>query len=111
MALTQEERLRARLGETIPVGGSDADTMFTDEQITDFLDQGAGGLDAAAYYGWLAKEAELANMVTTRTGQSQRNMSDLRVNAESQRKLYAAAAGFVVEPTTGRTRIGNVVRE
>lgn len=111
MALTQEQQLRQYLGEVIPEGGTAADTMFTDEQIQDFLGQGGGDLNTALYWGWVAKEAELSNLVTTRTGQAQRNFSDLHKRAVDKVKYYGDLTGII--PTGGRAmgvRSGKIVR-
>lgn len=96
MALTEIQRLRQALGESIPAGGTQSDTMFTDVEIQDFLDR-ASGLDPvadwAAYFGWVAKAAALANLVTTREGQSQNNFSDLHDAAIKERDRLGVQLG------------------
>lgn len=107
MAATEADRLRALLGERKPPGGSESDTLFTDDQIGDLLVAAGDNLERAAFEGWRIKQAEFANMVDTTEGNSQRKMSDLREHAESMVKLYGRAAGGNTE---GRTRIGRIVR-
>lgn len=78
MALSEIDRLRLMLGENTPDSGVEADTMFSDEQIQDFLDQaGTLGLNKAAVFGWRAKAAEYSNLVDVAEGNSSRSMSDL----------------------------------
>jgi hypothetical protein len=109
MALTAVEQVRLKLGERIPDGGSAADTLFSDEEVQLFLDQGVGNVDAASYYGWLAKAAEYANLVNTSEGNSARTMSDLHQHALNQAKLYEGAAGSV--SGGNRVRIRPLVRK
>lgn len=107
MALTDNDRLRNLLGELKPLGGSDTDTLFTDEQIDDLLDQAGGNLERAAYEGWRTKLAQFANLVDVTEGNSQRKMGDLQKHAEQMVKLYARTSGGNTE---GRTRVGRIVR-
>lgn len=107
MALTAADRLRNMLGEPIPEGGTAADTLFTDEQIADFLDQGGGDVERAAYEGWRVKAAHFANLVDVTDGNASRAMSDLLGHANDMVKIYLRASGG---PTEGRTRIGRIVR-
>ena len=108
MALTDAERLRGLLGEPVPEGGTQADTLFTDETIADLLTQANGSLDRAAYEGWRYKAAHFANLVDVTEGNSSRAMSDLRDHAESMVRLYLRSSSG---PTEGRTRIGRIRRE
>lgn len=112
MALTDAEQLRQLLGETVPAGGSDVDTMFTDEQISDFLTLAEDDVTLAAYHGWLAKAGEYANLVDTQEGSSRRSMSDLHKNAEARVKQFAGLAGVVIDVTVTnrRTVIRKIVR-
>lgn len=111
MALTEAERLRQLLGETVPPGGDDTDTMFTSEAVDDFLDQGGGDLEAAAYYGWRAKWSELSNLVNGSTGTQRDELGNLAAEAKRQLDYYGVLSGIIVETSsTGRTRIGRIVR-
>lgn len=58
MAPTDELRitLRAYLGESIPEGGSDADTRFSDAAIDRLLEE-SDSIEAAACQGWQEKAA------------------------------------------------------
>ena len=63
MATTEQiNQLRLLLGEVIPTGGDDSDSLFTDAQITNWVDS-TNDLDRAAYEGWKAKAAQFANRV------------------------------------------------
>ena len=106
MALDQITRLRNLIGEPIPVGGNEADTLFTDVQVQDFLDEG-GRLTQAAYVGWLAKAGIYAGLVNTTEGNASRNMSDLHANALEMVRFYQ---GKIDLPVSGRTRIGTIRR-
>jgi hypothetical protein len=101
------EKLRGLLGERKPPGGSESDTLFTDQQILDLIDEAGGDVEKAAFAGWRYKQAEFANLVNVTEGNSRRDMSDLLDNANSMVKLYGNAMGGNTE---GRTRIGRIVR-
>jgi hypothetical protein len=108
MAVTDADVLRRMLGERIPENGTALDTMFSDEEITDFLNRGET-LNMAAYLGWQAKAAELANLVDTAEGSSKRSMSDLHKQALAQVKYYEGLTGVTLS-ATHRARVGNVTR-
>lgn len=101
-------RVRALIGESIPVGSTAADTMFTDEEIYDFLEEGHDDPKAAAYYGWMEKAANFANMVNVNEGNAAREMSDLHRQAMRMADRYV---GYVETPSRGRARMGRIVRE
>ena len=107
MAISDVDRLRGLLSEVIPPGGSATETLFSDEQIQDFLDMADNDLDRAAYEGWRRKAAEFANLVNVTEGNSARDMSDLHKNALEMIAHYSRARAG---PTEGRTRIGRIVR-
>lgn len=97
--------LRLKLGETIPAGGTEADTLFTDGQITVWLDT-TSSITEAALEGWEAKRAALANLVNVTDGAASRELSDAFDHANEMveyynRKLLGRA---------GRTRVGKIVR-
>src|SRR6478752_7829163 len=104
MAITDVDRLRGLLGESIPDSGSASDTLFTDEEIQDYLDQ-TGDLDRAAYEGWKVKAARLSNLVDTTEGNSQRKFSQLSTQAEEKVKFYARSSAGSTE---GRVRVGKI---
>lgn len=113
MSRSQEDRLRGLLGEAIPASGSDADTMFTDEEITDFLERATAvnqdfTLEAAAFYGWQEKMANYAGMVTVSEGNASRELTELHRNAQ---RMVEQFRGYVPTPGRGRARIGKLARE
>jgi len=105
---TLSERVRALVGESIPVGGSSADTMFSDEEVEDFLEEGGLDPNAAAYYGWMEKAANYANLVNVNEGNAAREMSDLHRQAIRMADRYV---GYVPTPSRGRARMGKIVRQ
>lgn len=110
MALTDAERLRQLLGERIPPGGVATDTMFTEEEIDEFLAQGSSmpnPIEAAAYYGWQSKAAETANYVNVIEGNSSREMGELHRQAL---RMVAQYAGFVPAPGRGKAVVGRIRR-
>lgn len=108
MNRTNAERVRALLGESIPTGGVAADTMFSDAEIDDFLEQGFADPNAAAYWGWMEKAANYAKLVNVNEGNAARELSDLHRQAMRMADRYV---GWVETPSRGRARMGKIVRE
>lgn len=108
MNRTLDEQLRALIGESIPVGKTDADTMFSEEEIEDLLEQGYNEPKAAAYFGWMEKAANYAALVNVNEGNAARELSDLHRQAMRMADRYV---GYVDTPSRGRARIGRIVRE
>lgn len=106
MPITPEMELRQMLGEDIPVGGSEADTLFSDEEIVDFILKNPD-LERAAVQGWRVKAARLSNLVDNTEGNVQRKFSQLLDNANDMIRLYLRSSGG---PTEGRTRVGRIRR-
>lgn len=106
MALTPSDKLRMRLNESIPEGGDESDTRFTDEQIMDMLDEAGGVADRAAVIGWTAKAAIYADLITVNEGNAMRQMSDLHKHALDMIKQYSGLSAIV----RGRTRVGRIRR-
>ena len=104
MATPQENiaSVREMIGEP-----AEADSMFTDNQITSWVNTN-GSLEAAALQGWRAKAANFANLVNVTDGAASREMSDLLDNALAMIKLYTSLAKG---PSAGRTRVGKIVRQ
>lgn len=102
------ELLRIYLGEVIPEGGSDTDTMFTDAEITAFLDDTADTFAAAAL-GWNAKAANLAHLVDMAEGSSRRSFSQRWENAIKMAEYYTAQSGGSSSGVSG-TRIHEIER-
>lgn len=87
MAITDSDRLRMLLGEVIPSGGTETDTLFTDEQILDLLARhGTPGNCCAE--GWSTKAALLASMIDIADGDSKESMSQLHTNAIRMAKYH-----------------------
>ena len=99
-------QLRGLLGERIPSGGNESDTMFSDVELQEMLDKANQDMDRAAYEGWRAKAAEFANLVDTTEGNYSRKFGQLLDNANTMARLYSRAGGSV----EGRTRIGRIRR-
>lgn len=104
MSFSDNERLRSLIGESIPLnGGTEDDTLFTNEQIDDLLSR-HGTPEASMGEAWAMKAAQVAGLVDTIEGASQRHLSDLHKHAMQQAKLYGWGG------STNRTRIGSIVR-
>lgn len=102
------DRTRALIGESIPEGGDAADTMFTDDDISDFLEQGNQDPFQAAYWGWMEKSANYARMVNVNEGNAARELGELMGHALRMADRYV---GYVPTPSRGRARMGRIVRE
>lgn len=107
MNATPAERLRNLLGEPIRPGAEADSTMFSDEEIDDFLEMAHDNVKAAAYEGWLVKMANYANLVTVNEGNASRELTELHKNAKRMVDQYA---GYAITPGRGRARIGNITR-
>lgn len=81
--------VRLQCGESIPSGGSDADTMFTDDQIQTFLDMNNQSVNGATANAWRVKAANFASQVDVTEGNSQRKMSQAYQQAKSQATYWA----------------------
>lgn len=103
MATSDEEELRALLGETIPEGGSESDTFFTDLDIESMLINAEFDTNRAAVQGWRMKAASYADFVNVTEGNASRAMSDLHGHALAMVKHFQSS-----NTVTGRTRIGRI---
>jgi len=99
--------VREMLGESVPQGGSEADTMFPNDRVTAWID-GSTSLEGAALSGWRAKAAHFANLVNVTDGAASREMSDLLDHALAMIKLYT---GLSRGPAYGRSRVGKIIRK
>lgn len=88
--LAPADLVRLQCGESIPTGGVDTDTLFTDGQIQTFLDACSQMVNASTAMAWRAKAAIYATQVDIVEGNSQRKMSQAYQTAESQAKFWAA---------------------
>lgn len=108
MNRTNADRVRALVGELIPTGKTDADTMFSDDEIDDLLEEGHDDVNSAAYFGWREKAATYASMVNVNEGNAARELSDLHRQAL---RMMDRFVGYVDTPSRGRARMGKIVRE
>lgn len=90
MALDATQRLRRMVGDRIPPGGNTdgTDTFFSNEEITDLIEEAEGNLNVAAYAGWTAKMAEYAEFVDIDESGSTRRLSQLYKNAALMQAHY-----------------------
>lgn len=103
---TNAEIVRQKLAETIPNGGTAADTMFSDAEITDLLSRNGDDVDKAVYEGWGIKAANFAGFVDSAEGTSKRSMSDLHQHALRMANSFNSSG----TGSTGVTRIRPIVR-
>ena len=97
--------LRLKIGETIPSGGTEADTLFTDAQITLWLNESSTP-DGAVLSGWEAKLAALANLVSVTDGAASRELSDAFDHASETVAYYNKKT----TGRSGRARVGKIIR-
>jgi hypothetical protein len=90
VALTDAQQLRALLGEDIPVGGVDTDTLFTDAEITEMLSTFITPV-AAEGYGWKVKAAKLSNLVDIVEGSTSRDQSQAFEHAVKMAEQFGGA--------------------
>jgi hypothetical protein len=86
------ENLRQYLGEPIPLGGDESDTLFTDAQLEQLI-LDTGDWEHALNQGWAQKAASYAGLVDTAEGTSKRSLSDLHRHALDMVNLYAPGGG------------------
>lgn len=112
MPITDADRLRSMLGEEIPAGGSETDTLFLDVKIADLLQVAGGNLGQAAVAGWQIKAAHYADLVDVTEGNSSRAMSDLHKNALAMVKYYTGDDPTPADGVGGRGHvvIGDIAR-
>lgn len=108
MATQQDniDEVRENIGEVIPDGGTEADTLFTNEQILKWIGD-TSSLDAASLKGWKKKMADFANLANVTDGAASRTFGDLFDHARQMVALYTELA---IGPTAGRARVGKIVR-
>lgn len=108
MNRTPAQRVRALLGESVPVGGDETNTMFSDAEIDDFVEQGVDDVYASAYWGWIEKAANYSRLVDVNEGNAARSLSDLHRQAL---RMITRFEAYVPTPGRGRARMGNIIRE
>jgi hypothetical protein len=87
MAVSGHDRLRALLGESIPAGGSESDTLFSDDQVDDLLTRHTS-VEASLAEGWQQKAASLATLVDRAEGDSKESLSQLHKQALTMVDLH-----------------------
>jgi hypothetical protein len=107
--LDPDEKLRQLLGESIPTSGSDADTLFSDDEIDDLLGL-YSSLDEQVYQGWKIKAAKLSNLVDTTEGPAQRKFSQLLTGALEMTKVYESSRAGGDDFLQNRARVGKIRR-
>lgn len=95
---------RQLVGEIVPGGGTDSDTMFTDDQVTAIIDA-AADINSAAAEGWRQKAARYADMVDVSEAGESLDLSDLHEKALKQVKYFEGLVS-----ATGGTRIHKLAR-
>jgi len=103
MALTSIDELRLLIAESVPSGGTEADTMVTDEQLQSYID-GTDTMTLAAVKGWEYKAGEYAALVDTSEGNSARAMSDLHKQALAMAAYFQDKAKLEGQDDLGNRR-------
>ena len=103
--------LRRKLGEVIPEGGSDADTMFPAERIDELLVNNSS-IEAAIIDGWEDKISEWASLVDVTDGAASRKLGDLIEHGQEVIKYYQGKLGKGPDTSLARsrTRVGKIIR-
>jgi len=101
--------VRNKIGESIPVGGTAEDTLFTEQQIQLWI-QAAPTINHAIVEGWETKIAHWANLVDVTDGASSRKMGALITNGEARLKYYRGLIIGGDSLARSRTRVGKIVR-
>lgn len=110
--MNDTDRLRAYVGERIPITGTDQDTLFTADEVTDLLTNFQGpfagtpqGLYLAAAEGWERKASYYADQADHEQGGSRDSLSQLNKQALVEATRYRNLAYQRNVP-----RIGRIVR-
>lgn len=101
-----QTELRGLLGESIPSGGTDEDTMVSSALVQAWIDS-SSTLTRAAIKGWKFKKAAWANLVNVTDGAASREFGQLIANADLMIEMYTEDAQG---PSLGRSRVGKIVR-
>lgn len=109
--VTLRSQLRRKVGEPIPEGGSDEDTMFSDARIDELL-QESNSLNQAIVSGWEDKLAQWASLVDVTDGAASRKLGQLIEAGNSQLKYYLGKVNQGPNDSLSRTRtrVGRIVR-
>jgi hypothetical protein len=94
--MTSEEKaqLRLMLGEVIPPGGSDSDTLFFDGDIENIFSDAGADFTTAGMIGWRLKAGKLADLVDITEVGEQVKLSQLHGQALKMVEIYEDLAGY-----------------
>lgn len=106
MTADEITRLRNLVGEKIPDNGTDADTIFSDEEIEELAAQ-TTDLNGAAREGWRVKAARYADMVDISEAGESAKLSDLHKNALKMVEFFTQEQS---NPAGGSTRLHRLSR-
>lgn len=101
-------QLRMVLAERIPVGKTDADTNFMDEEIALILTMGNGVLERSAAIGWAIKGGEAVELIPISENGSDRDLSKIHDHCYVQWKMWDSKAA-AIEATLIATGVHRVV--
>lgn len=87
MAITLLE-LRMYLGERIPTGGTEADTLFTDAELNTIILRGASNFELTMGHAWNAKAGILSELIDIAEDGSSRALSKRYDQARRQADVY-----------------------
>jgi hypothetical protein len=110
VAFTEDQLLRALLGEDIPAGGSETDTLFADAEISELVSVW-GSAESAKARGWEIKAARLSHLVDITEGSTNRSMSKAfdhalkMAQSLSKGEIGGAGSGM------GNVRVHRIVRD
>jgi hypothetical protein len=103
--MADSDVLRQHLGERIPAGGTDADTFFSDDEITELLNTADSEILVAAAEGWLMKASEYAALVNVSEGGGRQDLSDMHKHAMELAKHYQELSGGAVSSRTVMSKL------
>jgi len=86
MPSSQADKLRRKIGEDVPSGGTADDTLFSDEEIQEILDENPIW-ESAVRVAWETKATRLSNLTDVNEGGSRRPLSQLHDKALKQLEL------------------------
>ncbi len=98
------ELLRGLIGERIPFWGDEADTNFTDEDISMLLTYSSNEMNSAAAIGWGMKAAELAKLTDVEESGSARKLSQMYKHAQEMMKHYTVLAAATADQVASAVR-------
>ena len=80
--------LRMYLGERIPTGDTESNTLFTDVELNEIISRGGGNFYLIMGHAWNAKAGILAELIDIGEDGSSRALSQRYKNAERQAQNY-----------------------